>query len=423
MLFALSFAAAAFCVVIASCNDVLIPGEGDSDKSFASGEEETEYKDLMSASDDPGAGADVTTPITYSGTVVDPRDGDNAVVADAQVQVTFADGTDAGYSVIYTDEDGKFEFVGDEDYDYKVTVEKAQYITTELWTKRSVCGDLEGTLPTVWLIPQPVVTKGAIAGIISDAFTSFPIAQANIEFRAGLNAPEEDPVLFTGTSSNNMPLGKYELDSMEAGVYTGYISKTGSDYVPSTLLAYVLGGRTISGQHGVMTTELQQNQMRIVLTWGGIPTDLDSHLWAPCPYAHGDCENGYFHLDFVTNGAGSNPFMPYFDLDVDDTSSYGPETTTVYDATPTPGEVYSFLVHDYSNLSCTSNCLAMCNSANHKVDVYAGECVQSFYPTQGTDATVWHVFDAVFSGSEWTITSVDDYCHQSDVSSVGPTCY
>ncbi len=416
---AVAFLAALYCVVIASCND-----ESDSDAGVSNADE-AEYDDsapvdaVQDALSHVGVGADVQTPITYAGTVIDPRD--NVAVADAQIQVTFADGTDAGYSVIYSDEDGKFEFIGDEDYDYKISVEKAHYIATELWTMRSACGNLEEGLPTVWLVPQPVITEGAIAGVITDALNGWTIALADIEFRKGLNAPDEGSVLYTSVTNSNAPMGKYEVSAMEAGVYTGHITKESSDYLPSTVLVYALGGRSVNGQHGAMITQLGQSQMRIVVTWGVNPSDLDSHLWAP----HNGCESDNpFHLYFPdAEDYGGQGCSNYFRLDLDDTTSNGPETTTIWDATGVLNETYSFLVHDYTNRSCAGSCLAMCNSPGFKVDVYAGECVQSFYPIPGTDATVWHVFDAAYDGSEWVIAAADEYCHESEPSAVGPTCY
>ncbi len=416
--FAGAFVTMALCVVIVSCNDGFVLDIENSDEDAASQDDAPLVKTFGEPLDEPGAGAAILSAITYSGTVIDPRD-DEAVV-DAQIQVTFADGTDFGHALIYSDEDGKVAFTGDTGFDYKITVTKANYITTELWTKRSVCGDLEGTLPTVWLIPEPLIQEGAIAGQIKDAFTGFLIPFADLKFREGLNSPDTGSTLYTAQTSNSTgDFGKYTVDTMKAGVYTANVTETGSGYVPATVLVYVLGGRTVNGQHGVMTTVLQQNQMRIVVTWGATPFDLDSHLWAPCPPG-ASCNNGnYQHLYYSTRGGA---LAPWFDLDVDDVTQFGPETTTVYDASQTLGETYSFLMHDYSNGSCVANCLAMCNSPGYKVDVYAGECVQTFYPTPGSDATVWHVFDASFDGSVWSVMPIDDYCH-AGASDVGPTCY
>jgi len=77
----------------------------------------------------------------------------------------------------------------------------------------------------------------------------------------------------------------------------------------------------------------------IVLTWGAQPTDLDSHLSGPSGATR-------FHLYY----ASTNP-VPYASLDVDDTTSSGPETVTV-SRDPSTGLFvagdYRYWVHTFS---------------------------------------------------------------------------
>ena len=40
----------------------------------------------------------------------------------------------------------------------------------------------------------------------------------------------------------------------------------------------IIEGKTTKNQNGVVTKTLDNNQIRIVLTWGASPSDLDSHL-------------------------------------------------------------------------------------------------------------------------------------------------
>ena len=56
---------------------------------------------------------------------------------------------------------------------------------------------------------------------------------------------------------------------------------------------------------------------RIVLEWGENPSDLDSHLWTPTGA----------HIYYVTRGSLNS--APFVNLDVDDVTSYGPETVTI----------------------------------------------------------------------------------------------
>ena len=79
--------------------------------------------------------------------------------------------------------------------------------------------------------------------------------------------------------------------------------------------------------------------IRISLTWGESPSDLDSHLVGPTVEGTDQFHVWYSNKNYTYNN------LYAADLDHDDTSSYGPEITTIYRRTP--GEYY-FLVHDYS---------------------------------------------------------------------------
>ena len=69
-------------------------------------------------------------------------------------------------------------------------------------------------------------------------------------------------------------------------------------------------------------------------------SDLDSHLVGPKKDG-----NGSFHIAYYDK-TYSEGDTKYADLDLDDTSSYGPETTTVYNMNETG--TYSFYVHDFT---------------------------------------------------------------------------
>jgi uncharacterized protein YfaP (DUF2135 family) len=76
-----------------------------------------------------------------------------------------------------------------------------------------------------------------------------------------------------------------------------------------------------------------------VLYWGELPSDLDSHLVGP------DVSGEKFHIYYSNMSYYSND-VKMADLDLDDVSSYGPETTTIY--SPTDG-MYAFYVHNYTD--------------------------------------------------------------------------
>ena len=83
--------------------------------------------------------------------------------------------------------------------------------------------------------------------------------------------------------------------------------------------------------------ELSEGEVRIVLEWGAAPTDLDSHLIGSTDSGT-DC-----HVYFV-NMTCSNGDGTVAELDLDDTSSYGPETTTIHNI----NGKYNFAVNNYT---------------------------------------------------------------------------
>ncbi len=118
--------------------------------------------------------------------------------------------------------------------------------------------------------------------------------------------------------------------------------------------------------------------MRVVLNWGAMPEDLDSHLVYP-----GN------HVYFVDKqGAEAN-------LDVDDTTSYGPETITI--ERKHDGERYIYAVHDYSNRE-NMNSMALSKSGA-KVFVYIGQTlVRTYYVPANRKGNLWQVFAVTESG-------------------------
>ncbi|GKW41532.1 MULTISPECIES: YfaP family protein [Pectobacterium] len=112
--------------------------------------------------------------------------------------------------------------------------------------------------------------------------------------------------------------------------------------------------------------------MRIVLTWGEKPADLDSHLIYPGNHIY------FSHK----KGRDAN-------LDVDDTDSFGPETITI--DKKRLGESYIYAVHDYSN-GDKANSLAL-SASRAKVFVYVGSSqVRSYSVPLNKTGNIWTVF-------------------------------
>jgi uncharacterized protein YfaP (DUF2135 family) len=118
--------------------------------------------------------------------------------------------------------------------------------------------------------------------------------------------------------------------------------------------------------------------MRIVLNWGANPADLDSHLMYSGNHV-------YFE-----NKQGEEA-----NLDVDDTTSYGPETITI--ERKRDGQRYVYAVHDYSNRENT-NAMALSKSGA-KVFVYVGQTlVRTYYVPVNRKGNLWEVFAVTEAG-------------------------
>ncbi|MBN2466778.1 MAG: hypothetical protein JXD19_01390, partial [Deltaproteobacteria bacterium] len=188
-----------------------------------------------------------------------------------------------------------------------------------------------------------------------------------------------------------------------SGVYTFSNVSAGSGTLTTSLSGYITNTQTVSITAGTTTQitvalspQLAAGETRIVLTWGASPSDLDSHLTGP------DGAGGRFHVYYsnkTPSGAGAN-------LDVDDTSSYGPETVTI---TQQRSGTYSYYIHDYSNRSSTySNAMAQSGA---KVEVYRGSGLIATYSVPSGAGTLWYVFD--MDGTSGTITQKNQMLYES----------
>ena len=141
----------------------------------------------------------------------------------------------------------------------------------------------------------------------------------------------------------------------------------------------------------VMSPILSVGETRIVLTWGATPTDLDSYLTGPLS------DDSTFWVYWLEPSAGTEG-VDRVELDVDDVTSYGPETITILNQVD---GVYQYLVHDFDNWGYDPS-TGLANS-QAQVNVYQGsELVATFdVPNQG--GTLWTVFQ--LDGD--TITSIN----------------
>lgn len=271
-----------------------------------------------------------------------------------------------------------------------------------------------------WMLDFSGVSReGNISGTIRNALTGNGVPNLTVNFRRGSNIKSGTVVVTTNTDSD----GQYTVHDLNEGVYTGEAS--GSGYVTSYFPAECIGATTNYSQDGTVTAPLPSGQTRIVLTWGENPRDIDSHLTGPCPSDDGTdvCVGERFHIfyrfaednedninsdDGILNG--TSPWPDYVKLDVDDTTSYGPETTTIYQQST---GMYRFSVHDFTNRS-KSYSYSLSYSGT-QVKVYRGSNLVAKYNVPvGEEGTLWTVFE--LKGNN--ITAINTMSYESDSESV-----
>jgi hypothetical protein len=256
------------------------------------------------------------------------------------------------------------------------------------------------TLPSITLAPLSA-DPGSISGRIFDALVpdqTTGIGALSLELYEGVNSPREGTPLLQAITSGVGPqddpsVGNYTFTNVPAGTYTVQILG-GTSYTDAAFTAVSVGSFDSPGQNGGTTPRLADNQFRVILTWGESPSDLDTHLTGPDPSVAGDPvlgTDGRFHVFYSSKSApvGAAPESATVFLDVDDTSSFGPETTTV--RTMEPG-IYRYSVHDYTNMASLSSTAMSFSRA--KVQLFVGPTTfQSFDIPSGPAGTVWTVFD------------------------------
>ncbi|MEW4371538.1 S-layer homology domain-containing protein [Paenibacillus kandeliae] len=199
-----------------------------------------------------------------------------------------------------------------------------------------------------------------------------------ISFRRGMDV-RTGPIVTTTESGRD---GEYRLD-LPPGVYTAELQKDGYliTYVTVSVLA-----EQYTETDAVAIPNAEQDQIRIVLTWGEFPQDEDAHLIGPAGDGYG------FHISPTDDHNYIYNNEVYAQLEQDQQESYGPETITIRKRTD--GE-YLFYVTNYSAMNSSS--AATLSRSSARVEVYVGDASAPMktydIPNTGGDEMVWRVFD------------------------------
>ena len=212
--------------------------------------------------------------------------------------------------------------------------------------------------------------RGIVEGTVVSATSAFTLSDVSLNIRSGLNVKTGD-ILWAGETGNE---GRFRLE-LDAGYYTIEMIRDG--YTTGFVNVVVASGLT-SEANGSLSPIMSSTNYRVVLTWGAKPNDLDSHLV-------GTAQDGSnYHIYFRSKNAYNRSGERIANLDVDDTTSYGPETTTF--TVDTEGTYY-YYVHRYSSGNFPRS--------EAKVEVYNGYNLIARYtinPNASDSNLYWDVF-------------------------------
>lgn len=324
------------------------------------------------------------------------------VIPNAKIEV-YDNETMSLIGTVYTDASGQY-VIAVADGSYLIKISADGYIPFE--TLETVTNHQEIFVETYLMVPggTSVDENGVIGGYITNSVTGVAIPEAKLTIRKGWNQTDGSALTSITTDEN----GYYQAE-LPLGNYTILMEK--SNYITNHINVAVTSGSHFD-KHGTMApTEgsgIPTGELRIVLTWGEQPYDLDSHLRGT--FAD---ETWPFHI-FFSQKSYIHDGLEQASLDIDDTTSYGPETITIYNMNPSG--TYSYYVHDYTNKSAIdSTALA---SSNAQVRVYIGnELIATYHVPASGVGNVWHVFD--FDAQTRRIIPVNSFSTQTSAGSVG----
>lgn len=309
---------------------------------------------------------------------------DNSPVIDAEIIAIATSGLGAG--IAYSDGIGN--------YDMKLNRAKyTVYIFADGYNSYTIeevdlssWFEMNKYMETIYLTPANWAdsTQNIFAqGNITNAITGEAIEGATVKFRK--NSENQNGEYVQIVSGMDIELitdndGQYYTAALPAGNYTLEVFKDG--FV--TGYKNIISGNSDSckNQNLSLTPILKDNEMRVVLTWGKNPRDLDSHMVGTL--TSGNLFHVYYGHKFQYDNNSE-----ICNLDVDDTSSYGPETITLNMEGSQP---YYYYIHHYGGKESIS-------TSNAQIKIYRGSenVVILNAPTdQGTDK-YWNAF-AIING-------------------------
>ncbi|WP_420031229.1 tandem-95 repeat protein [Vibrio toranzoniae] len=211
-----------------------------------------------------------------------------------------------------------------------------------------------------------------VIGTVLDAETGNPVVGADVTLT--------DNAGHTYTTVTDQS-GNYTVNGPVVDQGSVTIEQEGS--ITSSFL--VPAGEDVNGGVTAISEVLEETDMRIVVTWGESPRDMDNHLWLY------DTENGneldHIYYRDMSHDLGEGNVVQQ---DVDDVNGHGPETITIPNYQDAD---MHYSVHNYTNRSWDVD-----GVEDVQVQVFVGDTlVETFSPdlADNPSGDHWHVFDIV----------------------------
>ncbi len=268
------------------------------------------------------------------------------------------------------DANGNYKFTLPPDM-YEMEVTAPGYIKFTAYA--NVIEHRDTYMETFLLVEGEEGERGIATGKITNAMTGYGVPDADIKVYYGWNNTTRDIVLGSTKTDSN---GNYSLD-LPLGNYTLMVSKDGFITGPTNI---IVQRGTTGDQNGSISPIGTGTDFRIVLTWGVNPSDLDSHVDGRT------ADGSAFHV-YYRNKSHRYNGVEVCNLDVDDTTSYGPETITLKADSSYP---YYYYIHRYAGSGYIS-------TSEAAINVYQGDAhIAKFnVPTDLGTGDYWNVFAIV----------------------------
>lgn len=316
------------------------------------------------------------------------EDASATQITGASVALFAGDDETAPVHSTTTDDEGKFSFTVDEGA-YTLVISASGYHT--LVSRQTVQKDEIRFTEHILLMDDGQRGDGLASGLVRDALNGNTLGDVTLRLRPDWNNRSGEYVdNFIAATS---PAGEYTVSGVPVGYYTIEASKPGyyTDYRNIT----VRSDAPKLDHNFTLSPILPEDQIRVVLRWGQNPLDLDSHLIGK------QTDGSNFRVYYSSKSYRHNG-SEVANLDVDDTTSYGPETITLL--RPVDGRTV-YAVHDYSNKSSTSSDRLSYSEA--VVTVFkGGRQIATYHVPTGQTGVYWVVFALEADGIPIPINTV-----------------